>query len=83
MEGKQDYLSFPATDVNWKGSIIGEVREVVGHVEAGNGQPFSHDLELGWKLMSCSQCQELGQLADLASDWLFTLLQPIRSQFAC
>ena len=21
-----------------------------------------------WKLISCSQCQELGQLADLASD---------------
>ena len=25
------------------------------------------------KLMSCSHGQELGQLADLASDWLFTL----------
>ena len=45
----------------------------------------------GWKLMSRSHGQELGQLADLASDWLgqladmasdwlFTLLQPIRSQ---
>ena len=29
------------------------------------------------KFMRCSQCQELGQLADLASDWLFTLEQPI------
>ena len=25
---------------------------------------------LGWKLLSCSQCQELGQRANLASDWL-------------
>ena len=32
------------------------------------------------KFMSWSHCQELGQLADLASDWLFTLIQPIRSQ---
>ena len=24
----------------------------------------------GWKFMSCSHGQELGQLADLASDWL-------------
>ena len=30
--------------------------------------------------MSCIHCQEFGQLADLASDWLFTLVQPIRSQ---
>ena len=35
------------------------------------------------KLMSLSHCQELGQLADLASDWLFPLVQePIRSQLA-
>ena len=34
----------------------------------------------GWKLMSCSHCQELGHLADMASDWLFTLVQPIRGQ---
>ena len=24
----------------------------------------------GWKFISCSHCQELGQHADLASDWL-------------
>ena len=24
----------------------------------------------GWKLLSCSQCQELGQRANLAPDWL-------------
>ena len=35
---------------------------------------------LGWEFMSCSHCQELGQLAVLASDWLF--VQPIRSQLA-
>ena len=35
------------------------------------------------KFMSCSHCQELGQLADLASDKLFTLVQPIMSQLAC
>ena len=40
-------------------------------------------LDQVWKLMICSHCQELGQLADLASDWLFTLVQPIRSQLAC
>ena len=38
---------------------------------------------LGWKLLSCSHSQELGQIADLASDWWFTLVQPIRSQLAC
>ena len=38
---------------------------------------------LGCKFMSCSHCQELCQLADLASDWLLTLVQPIRSQLAC
>ena len=32
--------------------------------------------------MSCSHGQELCQLADLASDRLFTLVQPIRSQLA-
>ena len=31
----------------------------------------------GWQLLSCSHCQEMGQPADLASDWLFTLVQPI------
>ena len=36
-----------------------------------------------WKLMSCSHGQELGQLADLTSGWLFTSVQPIRSLLAC
>ena len=51
--------------------------------------------QLGWKLFSCRHGQKLGQLADLASDWLscaarsqpvlaadwlFILLQSIRSQ---
>ena len=35
------------------------------------------------KFMSCGHCQEMGQLANLASDWLFTLVQPIRSQLDC
>ena len=30
--------------------------------------------QLKRKFVSCSHCQELGQLADRASDWLFTLL---------
>ena len=30
------------------------------------------DAPLGWKFFSCSHGQELGQLADLASDWLLT-----------
>ena len=34
------------------------------------------------KLLSYSHGQGLGQLADLASHWLFTLVQPIRRQFA-
>ena len=35
------------------------------------------------KLLSLRHLHELSQLADLASDWLFTLVQPIRSQLAC
>ena len=37
----------------------------------------------GWKFMSCSHCQDLSQFANLASDGLFTLLQPIKNQFTC
>ena len=50
-------------------------------VVVGDRHPLEGHLE--WKLLSCSHCQELGQLADLAPDWLFMLVQPIRSQFAC
>ena len=35
---------------------------------------------LGRKLMSCSQCQELGHRAHLASDWSFVFMQSIRRQ---
>ena len=35
------------------------------------------------KLLSLSHGQELGQLAELTSDWLFTLVQPIRGKLAC
>ena len=40
---------------------------------------------LGWKFMSSSHGKELGHLADLASDWLFTqqCAANIRSQLAC
>ena len=34
----------------------------------------------GCKYMSCSHCQELGKLADPASDWLLTFVLQIRSQ---
>ena len=43
------------------------------HVEQG---PEAEIYEL-------SSCQEFRQLADLASDWFFILVQPIRSQLAC
>ena len=39
--------------------------------------------EQGQKFMSCSHSQVLSQLADLAFDWLLTLLQPMRSRLAC
>ena len=47
---------------------------------AGRGEPMLSRVvlvRLKRKLVSCGQCQELGQLADLASDWLFTLGQQI------
>ena len=37
----------------------------------------------GLRLVVLSSAAELAQLAVLASDWLFTLLQPIRSQLFC
>ena len=40
------------------------------------GGRFAGNLQLKRKLMSLSHCQELGQLAYWASDWLFTLVQP-------
>ena len=39
------------------------------------GHAVDHQVDLKRKIMSWSQGQELGQLADLASDWLFTLVQ--------
>ena len=55
--------------------------ETEGHDLAA--QAVTAEKGLKRKLMSLSNGQELGQLADLASDWLFTLLQPIRSHLAC
>ena len=37
-------------------------------------EPLVPEDDLKRKLMSCSHCQKLGQLADLASDWLLTLV---------
>ena len=37
----------------------------------------------GVEIYELRSCQELGQLADLASYWSLTLVQPIRSQLAC
>ena len=34
----------------------------------------------GWKLFSCSQCQELGQRANLAPNWLTKNKEPITNQ---
>ena len=44
---------------------------------------FSGVILQEWKFMSFSHGQELGQLANLASDWLFTLVQLIQSQLGC
>ena len=48
--------------------------EIEGLRVGAEGQVAPCDEVLGWKFMICSHCQELGQLADLASDWLFTLV---------
>ena len=42
----------------------------------------NNDNYLRWKHLSCGQSQELCQLADLASDWLLTLKQLIRSRIS-
>ena len=34
--------------------------------------------EQGWKLMSCGHCQELGQQASMAPDWVHKREQPVR-----
>ena len=48
----------------------------------GGWQP-PQTLELRRKLLSYSQSQKFGQFSHLASDWLFALVHPIRSQLAC
>ena len=67
--------------------VVADVVNLVGvdvqPVERGRQQEVVKLLDLKRKFMSCGHCQELGQLADLASDWLlFTLVQPIRSQLS-
>ena len=59
-----------------------EQLDQLGRVDNFAAEAFAKDL-LKRKFMSCSHGQELGQLAVLASDWLFTLVQPIMSQLAC
>ena len=56
---------------------IVERRHGLSAEEGGGG----HALE--WKLLSRSHVKGLCQLSDLASDWLFTLVQPIRSHLTC
>ena len=53
--------------------VVGVLERVLFDPEArgGNGVQGEH---LGRKLLSCSHGQECGQLAALASDWLFTLV---------
>ena len=46
-------------------------------VPVANLQTETHQ---GWKLLSCSQCQEFGQRANLAPDWLPKNNEPIRSR---
>ena len=51
-----------------------------------NSSRWRMSIDSNWlkrKLMSLSHGQAKDQLADLASDWLFTLVQPIRSRLAC
>ena len=50
-------------------------------LKVGDGGDVQVDVvTLGRKLLSSSQCQELGQKANLAPDWFFVFRQPIRSQ---
>ena len=60
---------------------------VVVHVHALPSLQDGHELlslrPLKRKLLSLSHGLELGQLADLAVDWLFILVYPIRSQLIC
>ena len=60
-----------------------EAKDKGTEAEAGGQPDEGEDKVLEWKLMSCSQCKELGHLVDLASDCFLTLVQPIRSQQAC
>ena len=50
------------------------------HENHPQGDSGSTGCGLKRKLVSLSHGQEFGQLADLATDWLFILVQPMRSQ---
>ena len=45
-----------------------------GSAEDGLSTSTNTTANQGWKFMSCSHCQELGQGAKLTSDWLFTVV---------
>ena len=47
---------------------------LLGQISEADSLNISFAGALEWKLMSCTHCQKLGQLANLASDWLFTLV---------
>ena len=68
------------------GGIVELLTKVATFAGTVGGRAVGHRdvvaVHLGWKFISCSQSQELCQLADLASDWLFILKQPIRSRIS-
>ena len=54
----------------------------LGTVMKSLGQNPSDEELQGRKLISSSQSQELSQWADLASDWFFTIVEPIKNQIS-
>ena len=63
-------------------NILAVVRRFHGRLYGRDVDPFALD-HPGAEIYELLSCQELGQLADLASGWLLTPVQPIRSQLAC
>ena len=59
LAGQNQSLS---AEVDRLGAELRLVRDQLASAASDSGQ--------GWKLFSCSQCQELGQRANLAPDWL-------------
>ena len=79
--GRDAALAQPERTVTSRGTLL--LLHLEGVLEGGGGgegERAAGALLLNRKLMSLSHGQKLGQLADLAFDKLFTLVQPIRSQ---